>query len=345
MDVQELKQYLEHLKSLKRNGTQLISIYIIGEKVISETSNRLRSEYSTSSNIKDKNTRDAVLGALSKILHYLGTIGNLAPKNGLAIFASDAEIIAFEPPFKVAQSSYKCESKFNLSALEDMLAPQHSFGLMVMDGQECSLATLRGFDLKIIAQVRSMAPGKQSHGGQSSARFQRIRTESIEYYYKHIGEYMDRIFLGIGLDGIIIGGPGPAKEDFLKLKAFNYQHKILGCFNTGYTDEQGFRELMQHASDVLKEQEMVMEKAIIDKFMEGIRKDNGVAYGLENVSSLIESGRVKRLIIGDDKVKVYKSLCDKAKEKEIEIIHIGDKTQEGLQFNLSFRGLGAFKKY
>ena len=52
---------------------------------------------------------------------------------------------------------------------------------------------------------------------------------------------MDECFLG-KVKGIIVGGPGPAKDSFMKLKPYNYQLKILGMVDTGYTDEYGIRK-------------------------------------------------------------------------------------------------------
>ena len=52
---------IKRLKSIKGNGTELISIYIPAGFQISEETNKLREERSTSSNIKSKTTRTNVI--------------------------------------------------------------------------------------------------------------------------------------------------------------------------------------------------------------------------------------------------------------------------------------------
>ena len=187
------------------------------------------------------------------------------------------------------------------------------------------------------------------------------------------------------LQGVIIGGPGPVKEDFVKLKPYNYQLKILGVVDTGYADEQGLKELMEKSEDVLKEQEAVKEKKLVADFISRIAKDGLAVYGLEATQKAVDAKRAATLLVTED-MELYDCEfkcpnCGKVVAKSIEEKHetepcecgshrkvgfcrlrvtdlieaaesqgipvefISKETDEGRQFHASFKGVGAFLRY
>ncbi len=96
MKEYSLLKEIKRLKSIRGSGTQLISVYIPAGYQLSEEIARLRNEYSTSSNIKSKQTRTNVLGAIDKILQYL-KLYRETPKNGLAVFAGAVAVVGKGP--------------------------------------------------------------------------------------------------------------------------------------------------------------------------------------------------------------------------------------------------------
>ncbi|MEW6329239.1 MAG: peptide chain release factor aRF-1, partial [Candidatus Micrarchaeota archaeon] len=256
----ELKKKLRALRGIHGSGTELISVYIPPKYPIAEISAKLRDEFGQASNIKSKSTRKNVQDALEKIIQYLKMFRE-SPENGIAIFCGniskemgkpDIQLFSIVPHEPIGVQFYRCDSSFALEPLEEMLAATDTYGLVVLDGREATLATLRGKQTKILRRLNSTAHSKlHGKGGQSARRFQRIIEESIEKYYVRVGEAMDEAFLNIqNFKGVIVGGPGPTKENFLRMKPFNYQMKILGCLDTGYTDEFGIRELTDKASEI-----------------------------------------------------------------------------------------------
>ena len=390
--VHEMKKNLKLLRGIRGSGTELISIYITPGYPLGEISGKLRDEYGQASNIKSKSTRKNVLEALEKILNYLKMFRS-PPENGIAIFCGniskdpgrpDVQLFSLVPPEPLLVQYYRCDSSFSLDPLEEMTTAKEAYGLVVMDGREATLAILRGKQVKIIRSLNSTAHSKTHKGGQSARRYQRLVEESIEKYYKRIGEAMDLAFLGEKLKGVIVGGPGPAKEDFLKLKPFNYQTKILGMVDTGYTNEYGVRELMAKSSDLISEQEAVKEKKLVDEFIRQVSKEGLVTYGEKEVQEALVAGKVDTLLVSEDlKLKRFKLNCTKCGAKEIklaerteglfcscggnfkvesetdildELVELADAkgvkielvssdTSEGNQFLVGFRGIGAFLRY
>jgi len=174
-----------------------------------------------------------------------------------------------------------------------------SFGMVVMDGKEATVAILKGKSTKIVKKLHTTAHQKVSKGGQSAARYDRLHTEGVEYYYKRVGEAMDA-YVGIkNFKGVIIGGPGPAKEDFVRMHPFHHELKVLAVVDTGYTEEQGLRELMEKSEGVISEQEAVKEKKLVNEFMKAIATGGLAAYGLAEIREALDSGKANRLLVAE----------------------------------------------
>ncbi|MFH0922662.1 MAG: peptide chain release factor 1, partial [Candidatus Micrarchaeota archaeon] len=114
-------------------------------------------------------------------------------------------------------------------------------------------------------------------------------------------------------------GPGPSKEDFSKQKPFNYQLKVLGVVDTGYTDEYGLREILEKSGDIIAEQESIVEKKILDEFIREISSEGLAAYGLEAAEKAVDSKQASKLLISEEmelkKIKYKCSACGKELER------------------------------
>jgi len=303
----ELKKQLAHLREMKGSGTELISVYIPAGQAIHETSNKLREEAGQAANIKSKSTRKNVGDALEKIVHHLKSYGNVAPKTGVAIFCgnvsdnpakTDIGLFTVFPPDPVAVSIYRCDSRFFLEPLERTLSVTDSYGLVVLDGRECTIAELRGTSVRVLHRLNSTAHAKIRKGGQSARRYERLIEESIELYYKRVGESMDKYFVNT-VKGVIVGGPGPTKDNFVKMSPFNYQIKVLGVVDTGYTDEYGIREVMAKSEGIISEQAAVKERVIIERFIKEVVSGGLATYGESEVRRALESKQAKELLISE----------------------------------------------
>jgi peptide chain release factor subunit 1 len=308
----KLQKFLEELKRKSGRGTELISLYIPAGRPLSEVAEVLRSEYSSASNIKDRTTRHHVLDALTAVMQRL-KLFKTTPPNGLVIFAGyvagDApgdeklEVHVLEPPQKLKVWLYRCDSRFYTEILEDMVAVKEAYGLLVLDSGEAAFGVLRGKTLEVVKEIESGVPRKHRSGGQSARRFERIIEQLTHEFYKRVGEYANKIFLGIpDLKGVIVGGPGPAKEDFLKGDYLHYQlkEKVLGVFDVGYSGEAGIYELVNRAEELLKDVQYVKEREAVNEFLYNVSRDTGLAiYGEAEVRKALEAGVVRRLLISE----------------------------------------------
>ena len=308
------KRKIDEIKSVRGQHTELISLYIPPNKMISDVMAQLRDEYSQSSNIKSKQTRKNVLSAIESIMSRLRYFKK-PPPHGMVLFVGMvgdppklfAEII--EPPLPINIYLYRCDSQFYTEPLEEMLEEQDVYALLLIDRRECTIGFLIGSRIEMAAYLTSRVPGKHGRGGQSQRRFERLTEIAAHEWFVKAGEKASQLFLEKkNLKGVLVGGPGPTKREFVNGNYLDYRikDKLIGIYDTSYTDEYGLRELINNASSDLEELDVIKDQRLVQRFMNEVRKDSGLAlYGEEEVRKALEAGMVEVVIVSDA-LKKYK---------------------------------------
>ncbi len=308
----EFKRYLEEIEKYEGRGTELISVYIPPKRPISDVIAYLRDEYGTSANIKSKTTRKNVMSAIESIMSRLKYF-KMPPPNGLVVFVGHAikrgdqtEMVSYvlEPPEPVQSFIYKCDSRFFTEPLKGMLGEKDIYGLLVIDRKEATIGFLKGSRIEVVKHLDSMVPSKHHQGGQSSRRFERLIEQAVHEFFKKVGDKANEVFLAEpNLKGILVGGPGGTKDSFLKGDYLHHElkKKVIDVFDVGYTDEYGLQELVQKASNTLKDMEVFHERQLLQRFFREIKKpDGGLAiYGEKEVREALERGAVEILLISE----------------------------------------------
>ena len=328
------KKKLKMLENYKGRHTELITQYIPAGTDRSTVMNQLSEEINQSGNIKSPSTRKNVQGALRKIIVFLKKIDFKIPATGLVVFAgnisekegrSDIRLFTVVPIKNLKVKLYWCDSAFHIDHLKEMLTPNDFYALMVIDKNEATIAQLSGKKYEILGHFNSMVPGKTRAGGQSSQRFERLREEAMQDFFKKSAEKFNAYFMPHTqrIKGILIGGPGITKNYFIEKKVLyhEFEKKIIGVVDTAYTDEGGIREMVQRSQELLKDTELMKERLILEKFLEEVAKDGLATYGQGEVEKTLQEGRVSTLIISEDiPWLVFRKLCEHCNNEEIEIM-------------------------
>jgi peptide chain release factor subunit 1 len=294
-----LKRAMDRLAAKEGRGTELVSLYVPPGRQISEVVAMLKQEQGTAANIKSDTTRKNVQDAIVKVTQRLKLFKKV-PEKGLVIFSGAIpqngpgsermETYTIVPPEPIQVYLYRCDSKFHIEYLQDFLRERETYGIIVIDSSATTFATLQGRRLEIVQEITSGVPGKHRAGGQSARRFERQREAKLLNYFKRIGKHANDIFLPIpDLKGVIIGGPGPTKNDFEKADYLHYtlKDKIIATLDTAYVSEQGVEEIMERAPKIMRRVRYVEEKKIMQDFLYEIGHDTGLAtYGESEVTML-----------------------------------------------------------
>jgi peptide chain release factor subunit 1 len=312
-DLYEFKRTLQELADKKGRGTELVSVYIPPDKQVSDVAKHMREEMSQSANIKSKSTKKNVQSAIEVIIQRLRLFPK-PPERGLVMFVGmipkggpgteKMETYVFEPPESIQTYTYHCNSEFFLEPLQEMLGDKDVYGLAVLDRKEATIAILRGKRIDIVKTLTSGVPGKHKAGGQSQRRFDRVIELAAHEFLKRIGEHINDAWLPLpDLEGVVLGGPGHTKEEFLKGDYMNHEikKKVITTVDTSYTGEFGIREVIDKSMDVLTEIDVMREKKLIQRFLHELVSDNGLAsYGEKEVRQNLQMGAVEILLLSED---------------------------------------------
>ena len=234
----KITKMLNDLSKISGHGTELVTVYIPPRRPIHDILSQLRNEAGTATNIKSDLTRTHVQDALSKTMEQL-KLYKETPENGLVIFCGaiptgkgigteKIEIYPIIPPKPVQINLYRCDDHFWIDHIKEMLKDEKVIGIISIDTQETGLGILTGDRWQTIETLTSGVAGKHRQGGQSARRFERLRDNELNEYYHRVADYAQKIFIDqFNVKGIIVGGPGPTKDNFLKEEYLDYRLQIM----------------------------------------------------------------------------------------------------------------------
>ena len=309
----EFRRVIEELEEYEGSGTQLVTIYVPEDKQLSDVVAHVTQEHSEASNIKSKSTRTNVQDALTSIKDRLRYYDG-PPENGLVLFSGAVDSgggqtemvtrVLESPPDPVQSFRYHCDSAFLTEPLEEMLADKGLFGLVVLDRREANVGWLRGKRVEPVKSASSLVPGKQRKGGQSAQRFARLRLEAIDNFYQEVAGMANDLFVPKRheMDGILVGGPSPTKDEFLDGDYLHHelQDLVVDKFDVAYTDESGLKDLVDAAQEALADQEVMKDKAQMDEFFEELHRGEKATYGFAQTRKNLMMGAVDRLLLSED---------------------------------------------
>ncbi|MBR9699478.1 peptide chain release factor 1 [Candidatus Woesearchaeota archaeon] len=340
----DLKKFIKELDQYRGRHTEFVSVLIPQGYDMNKVINHLQQEQGTATNIKSTATRKNVIDSLERMVQHLRLFKN-TPENGLAVYSGNIaskegqqnlKVWSIEPPVPLKMRIYRCDKDFKIEVLRQMLDVKEVFGLIVLDRRDANIALLKGKSIIPLVKTHSEVPGKFRAGGQSAPRFARLREGAAKDHYKKVADYAKEQFLNFeGLKGIIVGGPGPTKHDFLDggYLTNEIRKKVIAVRDLSYTGDFGMEELLQKSEDVLAAEEVSEEKKIVGRFFDGLAKKPGeVSYGEKDVMEKLKMGAVDILMLSEslDDAKI-EEFEDEAKKLGTDVRIISTETREGVQ--------------
>ena len=336
----KIRKTLEELTQHSGRGTELITVYIPKGQQLHEVMTQLREEQGTADNIKSDLTRTHVVDSLSKVQQRL-KLYKKTPDKGLVVFCGAlpregggppgsevVKIYEIDPPKDLTTSLYRCDDHFHTDSLKDMLQDDNIIGLLAIDAKDAGWGLLHGDKLEVLKETGSGVAGKHRQGGQSAKRFQKLREMELQYYFNRVAHITREYFIDIyKVKGLIVSGPGPTKEDFIKNEYLEYrlQNNIIATIDASYSGSEGIREAFAKCSDILSNFRMVEEKKIIEKLFQEINTNSGLgSYGLKEVIEMLRNNIAAMVVISDDiNMSRIEKKCKRCSHVEEELIEQG----------------------
>ena len=376
----QTKKIFKSLSEAAGNGTSMITLIISKGSQTCQITNMLTLEYGTASNIKSHVNKLSVQSAIRSAQEKL-KLYNKIPPNGLIICVGTAQtennrekkiMYDFEPFKPINHFLYRCDNKFHLDTLDYLFDDEDSYGFIIMDGHGCLFAKITGQNKEILTEIHVDLPNKHRRGGQSSARFGRIRIEKRHNYLAKVTDLVASLFItdnAPNVAGLIIGGSSEFKKQLAEDDRFDQRLRpiILSIVDIQYGGERGLYSAIKLTSDMLKNTKFVKEQEILTNFFDELSKDSGmVCYGFNDVMYALKSGVVDKLVIYEDLKLYYEEnedkqiICKKEGSDEELLIDylikikdeygatlelVSDATTHGQQFVKGFGGIIAFLRY
>ena len=175
------------------------------------------SEKTSADRIRCRVNRQAVQSSLTSLLEYLKSISRI-PDNGLLLYWSDHPDYryAITPPIPNHRRIYRCDKKFDTDVFREILRQTEdadTIGLVFGTGDEYGLAVCgpNSTRPRYVTRDDVYIRNKQSKGGQSSVRFERLAQESRAKAAIKVVEEMRRHWLDENgrpkLKSIVMAGP------------------------------------------------------------------------------------------------------------------------------------------
>ncbi|HZB65134.1 MAG TPA: peptide chain release factor aRF-1 [Nitrososphaeraceae archaeon] len=344
----KLNKMINKLGNITGHGTELVTVYIPPRRPIYDIVSQLKNEAGTASNIKSDLTRNHVQDALSRTVEHL-KLYKEPPENGLVIFCGaiptgkgigteKIEIYSVVPPKAVQINLYRCDDHFWIDHLKDMMKDDKVIGILSLDTQEAGFGILTGDRWEVVESLTSGVAGKHRQGGQSARRFERLRDNELNEYYRRVADYAQKIFIDeYDIRGIIIGGPGPTKEGFIREEYLDYrlQNNVIAVLDSSYSGSEGVRELIDKVNDqgIMADYRLMEEKKIVKRFISEVYSGKGLGiYGIYDVINSLKSGFADLVIVNDDitilRVEIKCNKCQNIQERFIERNELNSLKQE-----------------
>ncbi len=344
----KLNKMINKLGNIAGHGTELVTVYIPPRRPIYDIVSQLKNEAGTASNIKSDLTRNHVQDALSRTVEHL-KLYKEPPENGLVIFCGaiptgkgigteKIEIYSVVPPKAVQINLYRCDDHFWIDHLKDMMKDDKVIGILSLDTQEAGFGILTGDRWEVVESLTSGVAGKHRQGGQSARRFERLRDNELNEYYRRVADYAQKIFIDeYDVKGIIIGGPGPTKEGFIREEYLDYrlQNNVIAVLDSSYSGSEGVRELIDKVNDqgIMSDYRLMEEKKIVKRFISEVYSGKGLGiYGIYDVINSLKNGFADLVIVNDDitilRVEIKCNKCQNIQERFIERNELNSLKQE-----------------
>lgn len=289
--------------------------------------------------------------AVTSVISYLADLKDPKRKNGVAFFFGEIGGKMFQqiidPPHPIKEFVFKFDRKFFLDPFFEMISAEETYGILVIDLAESAIGYLVGSKIRPLTTIKSQVPNKHHHGGMSSLRFERLRDDAINEYFKKVAEKCNEAFLNKGLKGLIIGGPAKTKNDFSSGDYLHHELRrlVMGTVDTVRTDRSGLSEAVEAAEGLLSTCQYIQEKRSLDRFWAEKGGQGLEVSGLAETTARLNNGQVQTLILSEsldlDTILRLKQAADRY---DTEVLIVGEDGDFAREFNATIK-VGGILRY
>jgi peptide chain release factor subunit 1 len=383
----ELHERIERVEAAEATENDLVTVAVPPDDPLGEMLERVEEDRAEAEYIDTEGEDAAYLDALEAVRRILQRHES-TPEKGLVVYAGvvDGEVVEYvfdDLPTPVSESVYERDNEFHTEPLEAVERSEKTFGLLVVERGGAALGLSNGDDVQVIETFESDVMGKTRAGGQSAQRFERERERQKEEFFETVADEAERAFLGDHaeasdsaddeIDGLLLGGTTVTADDFREGDHLDYrlEDRLLGgVFSVEYATEQGLRQLVEKASDHVRDAERREMREALDRFFDALHVDSGgsgsggasdsgntgdagsggddteVVYGRETVEEALEYDAVETVLVSEAlPAEQVREIQERADQEGGDCVVVPTDFARGQQFADGFDGVAAILRF
>lgn len=232
--------------------------------------------------------------------------------NGALVFCSEALAEAVHPPLPLRRRVYSCGRRFDTSALREAIEAQRApaYGIVVLDGPDCSIGVAQGLGAAAGVGVRELTRlkgdihSRTGRGGQSAARFGRLREEAELAFIRRSVEHTGLLLKDTR--GLVVAGKAEMKRKFVEELPPPLRRRVLCVLGLPCgAGLEGLRQAALRAGDAASADRRSGLEAAVDRFLELAANPKPLTtsccYGDEHTAAALEMGAVETLLVAADR--------------------------------------------
>ncbi|PSQ50233.1 single-stranded DNA-binding protein [Halobacteriales archaeon SW_6_65_15] len=372
MDIEAYERHdrIERVEAAEASENDLLTVAIPPDRSLGEVLEQVEEDRAEAEYIDAEGEDAAYLQALERVRRVLQRQGG-TPEQGLVVYAGvvDGEVVEYvfdDLPTPVSEFVYERDNEFDVGPLEAAEGAAKTFGLLVVERGGAALGLAENEDVRVVETFDSDVMGKTKAGGQSADRFERDRERQKEEFFEEVAEEAKRAFLHEAdgdadesdeIDGLLLGGTTVTVEDFREGDHLDHRlrDRLVGdSVAVEYASEQGLHQLVEKASDRIRDEERRETRETLDRFFEALHEGGGtdeddgesVVYGREEVERALDYDAVKTLLVSEAlPVEDVRDLREEVSNEGGDCRVVSTDFGRGKQFSEAFGGVAAILRF
>jgi peptide chain release factor subunit 1 len=240
--------------------------------------------------------------------------------HGVAIFISEklGYLKAIGLPRAVDNTMIVDTSPY-IRHLAQLLDDWEEYAMVLIDNHQASLFVITMGAIKDKAKLATHIINKHKKGGWSQMRFSRLRKEAIDKFQKKVVEALEKFIEDDDIVGIILAGPGGAKDQFKKELPHRLNQLVIGEYD--YDMDIPLEKLVEATSEEVWKREQAESNEAVIRLKNEILKGGRAVFGITETVNASREGKVELLILSE-KFKPRGWICE-----HCQVVEVGTKAR------------------
>ncbi|MGC9515024.1 MAG: Vms1/Ankzf1 family peptidyl-tRNA hydrolase [Methanocrinis sp.] len=185
-----------------------------------------------------------------------------------------------------------------LLPLAKMRDDYSDYGVLLLDSKEARLFCVRSDILEDMNHLSTDLMSKHKKGGWSQMRFNRLRKGAIKSFLSEVIEDVRESCSHRDTRGLVVAGPGEAKNQLAEMLPFELKKKILGVLDLPIDAPE--KEIVEAGDEIALEDERARSIERAEELRSEIRKGGLAVLGVEATRDALNAGRANVLVLLKD---------------------------------------------